>query len=383
MNRSKSKYQTIYDDIKTRISSGEYLTGDQLPTEGELVQHYSVSRPTVNKALSMLQHQGLIRRRSGAGSFVSSPQRRLFTADKLGATENSAEPAEVAYFGLLIPMLGTTEIFEPICARIAQQSQTHNFHVLWGDSAAHSGSNVAADFERTCMRYIERGLDGVFFVPLELTPDSESTNERIIQHLQEAKIPVVILDADYLRFPERSEFDLVGIDNIRAGYLAAQHFLEQGAQRVDFLQKPDSAYTVTLRWRGFGMALQDAGIEVEPGYYHIGDPSDQEFVRSIVQSGATEIVCANDVTAAEFMFSAGSLGVNVPSDVRILGFDDVKYARFARIPLTTFRQPCAELGDLAVETMLSRIREPDRPPITVTTHADLIVRASSLIPSGK
>ena len=383
MNRSKSKYQTIYDDIKSRISSGEYLPGDQLPTEVDLVQHYKVSRPTVNKALSMLQHHGLIRRRSGAGSFVSTPQRRQFTADKFGATGQTADATKDTYFGLLIPMLGITEIFEPICARIAQQSHEHNFHVLWGDSAAHSGGNIAADFERTCMRYIERGLDGVFFVPLELTPESEITNGRIVASLREAKIPVVILDADYLRFPERSEFDLVGIDNIRAGYLAAQHYLQQGARRVDFLQKPYSACTVTLRERGFGMALEDAGIAAKPGYFHTGDPSDPEFVRALVQSGASEIVAANDVTAAEFMFTADSLGVNVPSDLRVLGFDDVKYARFARIPLTTFRQPCAELGDLAVDTMLSRINEPDRPPISVTTHANLIVRASSLIPSDK
>jgi len=383
MNRSKSKYQTIYDDIKSRVSSGEYLPGDQLPTEVELVKHYNVSRPTVNKALSMLQHHGLIRRRSGAGSFVSAPQRRPHPSHKPGDTGPTAKATEDTYFGLLIPMLGITEIFEPICARIAQQSHTHNFHVLWGDSAAHSGSNIAADFERTCVRYIERGLDGVFFVPLELTPDSDITNVRIVDRLREANIPVVILDADYLKFPERSEFDLVGIDNIRAGYLAAQHYLEQGATRVDYLQKPDSACTVTLRERGFRMALDDAGIEPSPDYYHTGDPSDRAFVEKLLQTGASEIVCANDVTAAEFMFTADSLGVTVPSDVRILGFDDVKYARFARIPLTTFRQPCAELGDLAVETMLSRISEPERPPVTVAANAELIVRASSLIPPGK
>ncbi|MFN2311399.1 MAG: GntR family transcriptional regulator [Spirochaetia bacterium] len=237
---------TYYDDIKSCVSSGEHLPGDQLPTEVELLKHYNVSRPTVNKALAMLQHHGLIRRRSGAGSFVSAHQRRPHASHKLGDTGQTTKATEDTYFGLLIPMLGITEIFEPICARIAQQSHTHNFHVLWGDSAAHSGNNIAADFERTCVRYIERGLDGVFcldgvfFVPLELTPDSEITNIRIVDRLREANIPVVILDADYLKFPERSEFDLVGIDNIRAGYLAAQHYLEQGATRVDYLQKPDS-----------------------------------------------------------------------------------------------------------------------------------------------
>ncbi|TVR93608.1 MAG: GntR family transcriptional regulator [Spirochaetaceae bacterium] len=383
MNGPKSKYQTIYDDIKSRISSGEYLPGAQLPTEVELVKHYEVSRPTVNKALSMLQHHGLIRRRSGAGSFVSAPQDRPYTAEKLSDNGQPGTAIDHTYFGLLIPMLGVTEIFEPICARIAQQSHAHNFHVLWGDSAAHSGSNIAADFERTCMRYIDRGLDGIFFVPLELTPESEVTNARIVARLRDAHIPVVMLDADYLRFPERSEFDLVGIDNVRAGYLAAQHYLEQGAKRVDYLQKPYSACTVTLRERGFRMALEDAGIASQPEYFHTGDPSDREFVADLLQKGATEIVCANDVTAAEFMLTADSLATKVPSDIRVLGFDDVKYARFARIPLTTFRQPCAELGDLAVETMLSRIREPDRPPITVSAQADLIVRHSSLMPPHK
>lgn len=62
-----------------------------------------------------------------------------------------------------------------------------------------------------------------------------------------------------------------------------------------------------------------------------------------------------------------------------MGFDDVKYARLARVPLTTFHQPCREIGEIAVETMYSRLAKPQRTPITIYVEPQLIVRESSRV----
>ncbi|HKK49342.1 MAG TPA: substrate-binding domain-containing protein, partial [Alkalispirochaeta sp.] len=75
-------------------------------------------------------------------------------------------------------------------------------------------------------------------------------------------------------------------------------------------------------------------------------------------------------------------GYSIPDDVRIVGFDDMKYARLARVPLTTFRQPCRQLGEIAVETMFSRLAKPGRNPVTVYAGPELITRESSRIPTA-
>jgi DNA-binding LacI/PurR family transcriptional regulator len=366
---SRTKHERIYRRFYEQIATGELKEGEQLPTEVEIAKEFDVSRPTATKALNRLQIEGFIVRRSGMGSFVRAPK---------------PEPvrSEATFFGLLIPNLGVTEIFEPICARIAQLSHTHNFDVLWGDSAAHSEGSVASDLENTCLRYIEKRVNGIFFVPLELVPERKQTNQRIVRHLQEADIPVVLMDADYVPYPQRSGFDLVGIDNTRAGFLAAMHYIEQGARRIDYIKRSFSAYTVDARAHGYRSALLDNGITPDPSWEHEGEPSEPAFVRSVIESGAENIVCANDSTAVELLQNLYKMGIEVPEEMRVLGFDDVKYARFGRVPLTTFHQPCAEIGDLAVQTMLTRIRLPQQGTMTVYALPRLVSRESSRLVSA-
>jgi DNA-binding LacI/PurR family transcriptional regulator len=219
----------------------------------------------------------------------------------------------------------------------------------------------------------------LFFVPLELVPESRETNERIIRRLSESRVPVVLLDSDHLPYPDRSGFDLVGVDNIRAGFQAATHYLDQGAVRVDFVYRPFSAHTVVSRLHGCRLALADRGISMLSSWIHIGEPDDPHFVDRLVNSGAENLVCANDATAISLMHTLQKRKENVPEDIRVIGFDNVKFAEYARIPLTTFRQPCAELGELAVEVMMMRLQHPERPPVTVSAYAQFLQRDSSLI----
>jgi DNA-binding LacI/PurR family transcriptional regulator len=88
------------------------------------------------------------------------------------------------------------------------------------------------------------------------------------------------------------------------------------------------------------------------------------------------IVCANDVTAAHLMRAMVPLGIRIPSDVRMVGVDDVSYATFLPTPLTTLRQNCAEIGAVAMSTMLDRIGTPGHPVRDVLVRCELIVRAS-------
>lgn len=360
VRRAGGKYVKIYEEIKRQLLSGDFRDGDKLPTENEYSERYAVSRPTVTKALNALEEEGFILRKTGSGSYV----RPRSTAPKS------------KLLGLFIPGLGRGEVFEPICAQIASAAERNGYSLLWSGfektDKMHPLSSAAI-----ARRYIDNGASGVFFQPLELWPGYDEMNRNVVKMFEEAGVPVVLVDSDYVRFPERSGLDLVGLDNFRAGYAAARRFLEAGADRVDFLMRPYSADTVALRVRGCVSALFDAGISPDPAWIHTGYPEDGAFVRMLVrESGATRIVCANDETASSLMATFEREGIAVPEEVGVIGFDDVRYARHLKVPLTTVRQPCEEIGRLAVETMLWRMENPDRPPRTVLVSGTVIARQS-------
>lgn len=352
------KHRQIREELHRAINSAEYKEGQRLPSEVELAEKFGVSRPTVGRALRDLDQEGLVERRVGAGTYIRVAKR------------------ERSYvFGLLIPELGQTEIFEPICQGIAQAREGTRHELVWGNCPPNLPKERQA--EKLCEQYVEGKVGGVFFAPLELTEGKDEVNRRIAEALDGAEIPVVLLDRDICAYPRRSRYDLVGIDNHRAGYLITEHLLNLGCRRVVLTARPGSAPTVDARIAGYREALASRGVAPDPEFVQHGDPEDSTFVQRILHRLHPEaIVCANDITAAQLMRTLNALGVRIPADVRIVGMDDVKYASLLYVPLTTLRQPCLDIGLAALMAMLERIKHPRMPARDVLLDFDLIVRQS-------
>jgi GntR family transcriptional regulator of arabinose operon len=248
--------------------------------------------------------------------------------------------------------------------------------LLWGSVSG----DVASKEDRAwqlCRQYIDRRVAGVFFAPLELTPGKDEVNGRIARALDEAHIPIVLLDRTVLPYPQRGPHDLVGIDNRRAGYVITEHVLRLGSRRIAFVALPHAAATVEAREAGYREALYTWDAPVERGLVSRIDPSDQRTVHEMMTTNRPEaIVCANDRTAARLMQTLLRLNYAVPGDVRLVGIDDAEYAKLLLVPLTTLRQPTREIGDAALTTMLDRLARPDRPARDVLLHTQLIVRES-------
>ena len=111
-----------------------------------------------------------------------------------------------------------------------------------------------------------------------------------------------------------------------------------GCSRIDFLVRPGSAPTVMLRIAGYREALLNGGISPDPQWIHSGEPTDEKFVRKIIAGGATAVICANDLTAANLMKTLDAMGYPIPQKIRVAGFDDARYAELLRPPLTTIHQ---------------------------------------------
>ena len=355
----KPKYQQIVAFLNSAIASGEYQPGQKLPSEADLVERFSTSRLTVQRALKELQHQNLIERRAGSGTYV----------------RRSESPAGHV-FGLLIPGLGETEIFEPICQGMARAASARNSSLMWGDTA-HNTQDKEKQTRELCEYYIARKVSGIFFAPLELTPGKDEVNQWVVETLSNAGIPVVLLDRCIYRYPRRSGFDLVGIDNRRAGFLVTEHLLRHGCRSLMFVAKPNSAPTVDARIQGFRDALEAFAPTAATGQIHMRGPNDIESIRGMVSTIAPDgIVCANDITAAHLMQTFQALGIAVPKQIRMVGIDDVKYAGLLGVPLTTLHQPCLEIGEMAISTMLERIANPELATRDILLDCKLVIRRS-------
>jgi GntR family transcriptional regulator, arabinose operon transcriptional repressor len=353
------KYRQVYEDLHTAIRTGSFQPGERLPSEAELGERYDTSRITVAKALKELQVQGLVSRRAGSGTHVLAP-----------ATSSGY------VFGLLIPDLGRTEIFEPICHGMMQSPLSKPHCLLCGHSMGEA-SQQEKEAEQLCHRYVAEKVSGVFFAPLEYTPEKDAVNKRIVSALDRAGIQVVLLDRCYAPYSMRSKYDLVGIDNRRAGFLITQHLLLHGVKRVAFIAKPLSASTVLARIAGYREALFAHGIPLQQNLVCRGDPDNPDFIQRVLKDCRPDaIVCANDFTAARVMAGLVRHGIRVPEEMRIVGIDDVKYSSLLPVPLTTQHQNCADIGAMAMVTMLQRVEKPDLPTRDILLQTHTVIRRS-------
>lgn len=358
-SKRRTRYLDIVESVRSDIVSGRYRSGGRLPSEAELVRRFGVSRMTVVKAIRQLQQEGLVTRRPGSGTYVS------VLAHDQGMV-----------FGLLIPDLGQTEIFEPICRGMMRSPLATNHSLSWSQALA-KGGDAAAEAEQLCHRYIEQEVAGVFFAPQEFGPSHGDANARILRALDKANIPVVLLDRCVLKYPERSNYDLIGLDNRRAGYIVTHHLIRQGGRHIAFFAREGSAETVEERIAGYHEALYDNDLPIVRELVLRGDAADKAFVEAALRTRRIDsIMCANDITAANLMQTLLGLGVGIPGDVRIAGVDDVKYSRLLPIPLTTFRQPCDDIGAVSMSAMLERVRNRQLPARTIHLSGALVIRQS-------
>ena len=357
------RHRAIYEELLSEIQTGVYKPGERLPSEALLCERFQASRITVAKAFQTLQRDHLVTRRPGSGTYVEKPA-----------------PGNSLQFGVLIPDFGTTDIFEPICQGILRSPAARSHSLTWGSSTAGLTDSIQVA-EQLCKQYIAQHVSGVFFAPTEFSEARDESNHRLAEMLERAGIPVVLLDRDFKAYPERSNFDLVGIDNHRAGFVLTRHLFQAGARRIVFALRRNAASTVDARAAGYRDALYHLDRGATPTYCFADFDDPVEIQRMLEADRPDGVLCANDVTAARLMRTLVGLGVRIPNDIRMAGIDDVSYAKFLPTPLTTLRQNCAEIGAVAMSTMLDRIGNPGLPVCDVLVRCELTVRASSGFPT--
>ncbi|MGN0833310.1 MAG: GntR family transcriptional regulator [Kiritimatiellia bacterium] len=359
MKPAASSYGRIVEELANDIRQGRYDVGSRCPSLSQLMRRFSVSRMTVLRAIDELKRRGLLVGRPGKGLFVTQMARML------GGT-----------LGLISPGLCYAEIFPPICQTLARLVQQDGLKFLLSDVAADDPCARAKQAVALAHRFVSERVLGVFFQPVEHLREAERVNREILSILGAASIPVVLLDSDIVPSPDRSACDLVGINNFDAGRRLARHLVERGVHHIGFVHREYSDFSVRNRFEGIRSVGLDAGVRVTGLELN---PADAKAVRRVLTSHPTidAIICRNDNQAAHLLVSLRNLGLRVPDDLAVAGFNDMAYAATIGPSLTTIRIPCEDIAQLAYDLLRTRLASPGLPPRECYLSAELVVREST------
>ena len=194
--------------------------------------------------------------------------------------------------------------------------------------------------------------------------------------------PFVVVEP---RTPLGDDIACVTATHYAGAVLATKHLLELGHRRIGAIKGPDDQLTSQERLNGFRSTLANAGIAPDPALeigsnfkFESGEAAAAKLLD--LPSPPTAIFAFNDEVAIGAMIAARARGLRVPEDISIIGFDDVLPAQLATPPLTTVRQPLAELGRTAVSLLRRLINKQRVEVLRVELHTKLILRESTAAP---
>ena len=365
----RNNYRSVLEILRARLEEGVYGKSTLMPAEEILAAEFGVSRPTIAKVYGSLIDEGLIARRRGVGTIVLE----------------SGRQQRACRFGMLLPGAGESEIFSEINSEIMNIAQQQGFDCEWGGATANNAETRHFLAVANCERYIEMGIDGVFFSPLEKVQDADRINNEICRMMDSAGVPTVLIDRDIVAMPERSRYDVVGLDNYTAGAVMAHHMIDAGCRNIYFFNTPFSAHSVDERLMAVKNTVTDAGLDFFRDSHVCCNPGRKDVLEQMaIIRGQTGIICANDSTAVILMSTLEEQGYKCGVDYLISGFDNMKYSLYLKTPLTTYAQPCKAIARLSVELMLRRVREGARRcadgaslPVKVLLNGEIVAREST------
>ncbi len=232
---------------------------------------------------------------------------------------------------------------------------------------------------RLCFRTIpdRRQADGVLI--LSISPADEEA-----RLLTQADVPVVLIDADH---PALTMLHRVTVDDVEGGRKATGHLISLGHRKVgfigDIIERPFQFGSSRDRFLGYRQALEAAGLPFRPEYYAENQHSRHEARQSALAmlslpDRPTAIFAASDLQAVGALEAARLLGLRVPQDLSIIGYDDIELADI--LGLTTIRQRLFESGRRGVELLLQALEQPDMEPVHEILPTELVVRATTAPP---
>jgi DNA-binding LacI/PurR family transcriptional regulator len=296
--------------------------------------------------------------------------------DELGYYPNTQARALVSgrsrIFGLIVSEI-TNPFFPEIVQTFEHLAVENNYEILL-TSTVHDPKRM----EVSVRRMIERRVDGVAILTFGM-------EEALLDHLRFRKVPLVFVDVGP---------DVPRVSNIRINYQngirqAVQHLAALRHTRIAFVTGPPELKSALARREAFQQSMSEIGLSSE--LMVVGDHTMEGGMRALLElmklpTPPTAVLCSNDMTAIGVMREAYEHGINVPSDLSVVGFDDIRLAQFMIPPLTTVQMSQTDLARIAFEALMNDVRR--ETPATGRTEYQLTTtlvlrRSTAMVPAGQ
>mgnify|MGYP000922521064 FL=1 len=303
-------YKQIYNDINDRINKGEYALGSMLPSEKQLCEMYGVQRATVRKALALMVEEGKITKLQGLGSSVTYPNETNGQNDKKNLL-----------FLIQRGMDNEDRIIEPFNAKLMatfdHECTKRGFSLLY---KSFSLDDTADGLIKTC------NPCGVFY--------TNSLPTEIYTGLLHRGIPVILVNFSHPFYPS------VCLDNLGAGKMVVDYLCELGHREIAFVGGRTETQVRLGRLNGYKEALEKHGIPLNPDWIiDCGWSIDEgrRAFRELCKKGKlpTAVFAANDSIGIGIIMEATSMGISVPDDISVVGFDNINQSSYIKPSLTT------------------------------------------------
>jgi LacI family transcriptional regulator, galactose operon repressor len=293
--------------------------------------------------------------------------------DELGYYPNTQARALVSgksrIFGLVVSEI--TNPFFPEIVQTFEELAVQNGYEILLTSTVHDTKRMKSSVRRM----IERRVDGVAILTFGM-------EESLLDDLRLRKVPLVFIDVG----PDVPHVSNIKIDYQHGIRQAVQHLAALRHANIAFVAGPSHLKSAVTRKEAFQNAMSEIGLEVAPEMVVEGDHTmlggmraQQELMR--LRKPPTAILCSNDVTAIGVMREAYDLGLSVPRDLSIVGFDDIRLSEFITPPLTTVQMSQTELARIAFQALLNDVAKEavneGRKEYPLTTN--LILRRSTAL----
>lgn len=335
----KPKYQVIIEDIKSKILSGDYSIGEQIPTESVMQETYGVSRHTVRKAILELSNEGFLRSEKGSGTYVSNH----YQSKSSGASANKTIGVITTYI--------SDYIFPSIIRGIESRLNKDNYSLLLA-----STNNDVEQEKKALEMMLSYGVDGLIVEPTK----SNLYNPNISYYLsfKEQDVPFTMINAYY----EELEVPFFCLDDVQSSYLATNELISKGHTQIGLIAKMDDLQG-KYRMKGYIKALGDAKLRFQPEHilsFNTETKLDlyanlKEFLTEN-QDEMTALVCYNDEVGLEVVNVCRQLGISIPDKLSIIGQDNSYIAKNATINLTTLTHPQEQMGRDAADWIIKKLQ---------------------------
>jgi len=271
--------------------------------------------------------------------------------------------------GLLVP-----DISNPFFAEIARAVEDRG-HQLGYSLVICSTDNKDERVERYLTLLQQKSIDGMII-------GTGMDNKEILNPLMEKQIPIAMIARE---LPEQPVHTVV-VDDYIGGRLAAKHLLQLGHRKLAVLAEQAKVRSSRERVRGFRESLAADGVELpEQRVLHcdfVVEDGKRRTLELLKQADRpTALFCCNDLLAIGALQAVKELGLRVPQDLSVIGFDNTILASVTDPPLTTVAQPMEEMGRMAVDLLIQELKkELTQPKQRTVLRPELIIRQSTSAP---